>query len=127
MEDTTNLDERTPAASADGHDGGVTLINSFVVPAGREDAFQELWTEASNYFRAQPGYVALRLHRALTPDARYRFVNVARWATASQFYAAHDTDEFRRVVGQPAWREFPSNPTLYEVIVEHDAPTPARV
>jgi hypothetical protein len=30
------------------------------------------------YFRAQPGFVSLRRHRAMTQDARYRFANVAQ-------------------------------------------------
>lgn len=73
------------------------------------------------YFRQRPGFLSLRLHRALSPDAQYRYVNVARWASLADFEAAHQTEEFLRVVGQPGWSEFPSNPTLYEVVVDHDA------
>jgi len=94
----------------------VTLINSFVVPDGRDEVFRQLWTETSRYFRAQPGFVSLRLHRAVTADARYRFVNVAQWASADQYRAPHLTDEFRRLIAQQPWREFPSTPTLYEVV-----------
>lgn len=99
----------------------VTLINKFVVPAERDEAFMALWTETSLYFRAQPGFVSLRFHRAVSPDADYRYVNVATWRSLDDFRAAHDTDEFRRVVGQPGWAEFPSNPALYEVVVTADA------
>jgi hypothetical protein len=67
-------------------------------------------TETSRYFQAQPGFVSLRLHRAVTPDARYRFVNVAQWATAAQYRAPHLSDEFRLLITQEAWREFPSTP-----------------
>ena len=111
--------DRTARGPVDPHTGGVTLINSFVVLKGREGVFQALWAETSGYFRAQPGYVSLRLHRALSPDAKYRFVNVASWASSAQFQAAHQTDEFRRLVSQPAWAEFSSSPALYEVAAEH--------
>jgi heme-degrading monooxygenase HmoA len=116
--DTVDPARRAASLPVTEHSGGVTLINSFAVPAGREDAFQELWTATSLYFRAQPGFLSLRLHRALSPDARYRYVNVARWASLADFQAAHATEEFRRVVSQPAWQEFPSSPALYEVAVE---------
>jgi heme-degrading monooxygenase HmoA len=127
MRETTDPDGRTATAPTIDHTGGVTLINSFVVPVGREDEFQARWTEASGYFRAQPGYLSLRLHRAISPDAHYRFVNVARWESLEAFQAAHGTEEFRRVVGAPGWEAFPSSPALYEVVVEHEAPQPSHV
>jgi heme-degrading monooxygenase HmoA len=96
------------------------------VPAGRDDAFMELWNEGSSYFRTQPGFVSLRFHRALSPDADYRYVNVACWETQADFAAAHGTDEFRRLVSQDAWREFASNPALYEVAVAVDADSTVR-
>jgi heme-degrading monooxygenase HmoA len=117
MPNTIDPEARTAAAPATHAQRPVTLINSFVVPPGRDDAFEALWTEASTYFRAQPGFVSLRFHRAVTPDAEYRYVNVASWETLGDFQAAHGTDEFRRVVGAAAWEEFPSSPALYEVVV----------
>jgi heme-degrading monooxygenase HmoA len=121
MTDTIDPEGRTAGYPTDGHDGGVTLINKFVVPDGREEAFQQLWTSTSMYFRARPGFLSLRLHRALSPDAQYRFVNIARWASLAEFQAAHTTDEFRRVVSQSGWAEFPSSPAIYEVVVQEGA------
>lgn len=63
--------------------------------------------------------MSLRLHRAPSPDARYRFINVATWASAQDFYAAHQGDEFFQAISQPGWKEFPSSPALYEVLIEH--------
>ena len=127
MPNTTDPEGRTAAAPATHVRRPVTLINSFVVPPERDDAFFALWTEASRYFRAQPGFVSLRFHKAVTPDADYRYVNVASWETLADFQAAHGTDEFRRVVGADAWREFPSSPALYEVVATADAAgAPAR-
>ena len=51
------------------------LLVSVRLPDGRDEVFRELWAETSRYVRAQPGFVSLRLHRAMTHDARYRFVN----------------------------------------------------
>src|SRR5437763_16949132 len=93
--------------------GAVTLMNSFVVPAGRDDAFKALWDDTSRYFIARPGFVSLRLHRAVSDEATHRWVNVATWETEADYRAAHSTDEFRRVVTQEGWEEFPSVPTLY--------------
>jgi len=95
--------------------GPVTLINSFLVPPERDEVFEKLWTETSMYFRARPGFVSLRLHRAVSADAPYRWVNVANWESEAAFRAAHGTDEFRRLVTQEAWHEFPSVPSLFEV------------
>jgi hypothetical protein len=48
---------------------------------------------------------------------RFRFVNVARWASVEDFNAAHD-EGFRALVSQPAWTDFRSLPGLYEVVHE---------
>ena len=108
---------RTAGGSEEGAAAPVTLINSFLVPEGRDEAFVELWKETSAYFREQPGFLSLRLHRAVTPGTEYRYVNVARWASDAAYRAPHGTDEFRRLVSQEAWREFPSSPVLYEVVL----------
>ena len=108
---------RTAVEAETGAARPVTLINSFLVPEGRDDTFVELWMETSHYFRAEPGFLSLRLHRAVTPGTESRYVNVARWASDAEYRAPHGTDEFRTLVTQEAWREFPSTPVLYEVIL----------
>jgi heme-degrading monooxygenase HmoA len=105
------------APKADREIGGpVTLMNRFVVRPDRDEEFHALWSTTSEYFKAQPGFVSLRLHRAVSADAEYRWVNVANWESEAHFRAAHNTEEFRRVVTQPGWQEFPSSPMLFEVI-----------
>lgn len=98
--------------------GPVTLINSFRVPPERDEAFRALWEQTSRYFIRQPGFRSLRLHRAVSDDAAYRWVNVARWDNEAAFRAAHGTAEFREVVTAPGWEEFPSTPVLFEVVTE---------
>ncbi len=113
----TSPEGRTAVEAETGATHPVTLMNSFVVPEGRDEAFLELWMQTSEYFRAQPGFLSLRLHRAVTPGTAYRYVNIARWASDADYRAPHGTPEFRRLVTQEAWREFPSSPVLYEVVL----------
>jgi heme-degrading monooxygenase HmoA len=93
----------------------ITLVNCFDVPAGREDEFFALWQEVNAYMRLKPGYLGHRMHRAATPDAPFRFVNVVQWASSDDFRAAHD-EGFRALVGKPAWAAFTSRPGLYHVV-----------
>jgi heme-degrading monooxygenase HmoA len=91
----------------------VILINPFEVPEGTDDeGFLRGWERAAEYMRAQPGFVSSRLHRSLAPEARFRFVNIAEWASPQDFQAAVGTDEFREIAGQGA----PGSPALYEVV-----------
>lgn len=101
----------------------VTLVNRFQVPAGREDEFFQLWQQVNSYMRGKKGYLGHKLHRSLAPDAQYRFVNVAQWASKEDFDAAHD-EGFRALVMQTRWAAFQSFPALYEVIHEAKAATP---
>ena len=93
----------------------VILINPFEVPEGTDDeAFLRGWERAADYLRQQPGFVSTRLHRALAPDARFRFINVAEWASPQEFQAAVTSDEFRDIARGAG----PGSPALYEVVRE---------
>lgn len=90
----------------------VVLINPFEVPQGSDDEFLRGWEAAGDYLRTQPGFVGTRLHRAIAPDARFRFVNVAEWRSPSDFQAAVTSEGFRALAnGMPA-----GSPALYEVV-----------
>jgi heme-degrading monooxygenase HmoA len=93
----------------------VILVNCFEVPAGRETEFFSLWQQVNNYMRGKPGYLQHKLHRSLAPDVRYRFVNIAEWASTKNFQAAHD-EGFLPLVHQPVWADFRATPALYEVV-----------
>ncbi len=91
----------------------VVLINPFEVPEGTaDDDFLRGWERAAQYMQAQPGFISSRLHRALRPDARFRFINVAEWASPNDFQAAVGSDEFREIAAGAA----PGSPALYEVV-----------
>ncbi len=88
----------------------VILINPFEVPDGTVDEeFLRGWERAAEYMRQQPGFVSSRLHRALAPDARFRFINVAEWASPKDFHAGVGSDEFRVLARHGS----PGSPALY--------------
>lgn len=91
----------------------VVLINPFEVPEGTDDEeFLRGWERAAEYMRQQPGFVSSRLHRALGSDARFRFINVAEWASPQDFQAAVTSDAFREIAKGAG----PGAPALYEVV-----------
>jgi heme-degrading monooxygenase HmoA len=89
------------------------LINPFEVPeAIDDDRFLEGWGQAADFMRSRPGFVTSRLHRAVSPNPRFRFVNVAEWESPQDFQAAVTSPEFQAMAaGTP-----PNYPALYEVV-----------
>ena len=91
----------------------LTLINAFEVPPSEDDAFLALFARAREFLSGRGAYREPTLHRALRPDADFRFVNVARWSSPLAFGKA---------VQQPAFQELaaalavPAHPALYQVI-----------
>jgi heme-degrading monooxygenase HmoA len=92
----------------------VVLINPFEVQEGKEDEFLHWWQQAADHMRVQPGFVGTRLHRAVLPDARFPFVNVAEWKTMQDWQAAMSSSRMREL--REAWPWPPSYPSLYEVV-----------
>ena len=91
----------------------IVLINVFEVPADKDTEFLQGWMAARDFLQRQPGYIATRLHRSLDPAARFRFINVAEWATPADFQAAVNHSAFadlRRAT------QFASYPSLYQVV-----------
>jgi heme oxygenase (mycobilin-producing) len=93
----------------------VVLINAFEVPEEADQAFLAGWERQREYLGAQQGYLSTRLHRSLAPDAEFRFVNVARWASARAFRDATSQPEFRS-----APVPFRFHASLYEVVREDE-------
>lgn len=95
-----------------------TLINLFQVPAGREEEFLRLWEEADELLRASSGYAATRLHRAVQPEAKYQFVNVAVLSSVEDWRAVITRPDFTALAARMA--EFQPAPGLYSVVREHE-------
>ena len=92
----------------------MVLINAFEVPADQAGQFIAAWEQTRDYLRSQPGYIDTTLHQALTPDADFQFVNVARWESAEAFLAATQSQGFgESAVGLLGYRPHPS---LYRVV-----------
>ncbi len=95
----------------------VVLINPFEVPSEAEERFLPAWTAAAEYMRRQPGFVSTRLHKAISPDAPFGFINVAEWESPEAFQAATRTEEFRQMAqGGP-----PNHPALFRVVASMGA------
>jgi heme oxygenase (mycobilin-producing) len=92
----------------------VTLINPFEVPAGEDEHFIAGWELANAHLSQQPGYLSTSLHRSVGPDPDFRFVNVARWASAEAFAAAITDPAFPAAAQVP----YPAHPALYTAIAE---------
>ncbi|HEX8132726.1 MAG TPA: antibiotic biosynthesis monooxygenase family protein, partial [Actinomycetes bacterium] len=94
-----------------GDPGGVVLINAFEVPPDGDDALLAAWEQTRQFLRGQPGYLATRLHRSLSPDADFRFVNIGRYTSPQAFQAAIGQPEFRHAAAAIQHR---AHPGLYE-------------
>jgi len=97
----------------------VVLINPFEVPQGQEEAFLKGWREAAEHLRQAPGFLSTRLHESLDPQAKFRFVNVAEWASPQHFQAAMSSEAFQQSRGKMPFTAFPA---LYRVIAEEQKP-----
>lgn len=99
----------------------ITFVNQFAVPEGRDEEFLDLWTQVNAYLAPKAGYVDHALHRSLDPGASHRYVNLAHWDSVDDWRAAHD-EGFRGLVQQPQWRDFPSQPAVYDATPVHAGP-----
>lgn len=106
----------TAGTSAMTHADEVTLINVFEVPEGKYEETVAMWEAARDVMKRQPGYVSTALQASLTPDARFRLVNIARWESPAAFAAAaaalKDSPEVPKVEG------LAFTPGLYRTIRE---------
>ncbi|MDQ4138291.1 MAG: antibiotic biosynthesis monooxygenase [Actinomycetota bacterium] len=101
-----------------------TLINVFQVPPERDEEFLGLWERANELLQVAAGYESTRLHRALQPDAKYRFINVAEIGSVEDWRAVITSPEFVELSRRMA--EFQPAPSLYTVAREHDLRSTAR-
>lgn len=83
----------------------ITLINLFTVPPGESEAFLHHWRRSARIMAARYGFVRARLYQAMDDTVRFRFVNVAEWASGVAFDRARTDPDFltesRRVLGEP--------------------------
>ena len=72
----------------------VTLINVFIVPTDKKDAFLKEWKATTDVFRKKPGFIETHLHQNTgVGNSTFSFVNIARWTTAEEWRSTHDDYE----------------------------------
>ena len=89
----------------------LTLINAFEVPPRADEQFLAAWSDARDLLAPQAGYGGATLHRALAPDARFRYVNLGHWQSLDHFRAATETASIRADAFP-----FPAHPGLYQAV-----------
>lgn len=93
----------------------VVLINPFEVPQNKEEEALEYWETCAEILKRKPGFISTKLHKAITPDPKFRFVNIAEWESPQHFQDAVSSPDFLEVAG-PGAKEYPHYPGLYELI-----------
>ena len=73
----------------------VTLINPFEVPAGEDEQFIAGWERATPTSASSPATSHQPAPQRRDRDPDFRFVNVARWASAEAFTAAITDPSFQ--------------------------------
>lgn len=115
--------------SAPGHepsaDGPITVINVFEVPAERVEEFIAQWRTRAEIMAAAPGFRDARLHRAISPQARFQLVNIAHWDSQADLEAAQGSDAFQdriRALREDPQPRFSAYPAVYEIAAILDPP-----
>jgi len=96
-----------------------TLINCFEVSPEHDDRFVALWKQADDLLRSRGGDSSTRLHKAMGPQARFRYVNVAELDSVEAWQSVIASPEFGAIAAQMA--EFHPSPGLYAVEVSQTA------
>ncbi len=92
----------------------VVLINTFSVEPAHEAATLAYWESARDVLEQQPGYLSTKLHRSLSSDATYRFINVAEWESKKQFHDA--IQAMRKELPLLNIEGVSAAPNLYEIV-----------
>ncbi|CAH6875699.1 Antibiotic biosynthesis monooxygenase [Vibrio chagasii] len=92
----------------------VVLINTFSVDASKHEETLAYWESARDVLVQQPGYISTTLHRALSTDATYLYVNVANWESQKHFIDAISV--MREELPALDLEGVTANPNLYEAI-----------
>jgi antibiotic biosynthesis monooxygenase (ABM) superfamily enzyme len=96
-----------------------TLINCFEVAPDQDERFVALWKQADELLRSRGGYRSTRLHKAMGPQARFRYVNVAELDSVETWQSVIGSPEFAAIAAQMA--EFHPSPGLYVVEIAETA------
>ncbi|MEU3010164.1 antibiotic biosynthesis monooxygenase family protein [Nocardia asteroides] len=93
-----DLDPETPFLSqlGDSDSGAVTIVNTFLAPAGQLDEVIEAWRQDSVVMKAKPGFISAQLYQGIAGSNL--LVNVAVWESAHMLAAAFASPEFQQLL-----------------------------
>jgi heme-degrading monooxygenase HmoA len=86
--------------------------------AGQVAEFIALWRARAEIMAAAPGFRDTRLHRAVSPRARFQLVNVAHWDSQADLEAAQGSSAFQdrvRALHDDPQLRFSAYPAVYEI------------
>lgn len=92
----------------------LTVIVSYEVAYEDSARFLDSWEKANDVLRKHPGFVSTALHRAVSANPDFRFVNVSCWENEDAFRAATQSEEFHSASGRLA--PFSLHASAYEVV-----------
>lgn len=91
-----------------------TVIVAYEVAHEDAERFLDSWKKANASLSEQPGFVSNILHRAVSANPDFRFVNVSSWEDDDAFRAATRSKDFQEASGRLA--PFPIHASAYEVV-----------
>jgi heme-degrading monooxygenase HmoA len=91
-----------------------TVIVAYEVAHEDCDRFMDSWEKANRFLRDRPGFVGTALHRAVSANPDFRFVNVSKWESEDAFRDAIQRQEFREISGRLG--AFRIHASAYEVV-----------
>ena len=91
-----------------------TVIVAYEVAHEDSERFLDSWEKANAPLKDQPGFLSTALHRAVSANPDFRFVNVSCWESADAFRAATCSQEFQAASAR--LQPFPLHASAYEVI-----------
>lgn len=91
-----------------------TAIVSYRVNAEDVDTFLDAWDRANAFLKKQPGHLSTTLHRAVSANPPFRFVNVAKWKSVEDFRKATQSPGHQEASGH-LWA-YPVYAAAYETV-----------
>ena len=108
--------------------GNITLINVFEMDADSVDVFLDGWRRRAGVMATMPGFISAKLHRAISPSARFQLVNVSLWENLELYEQARGSRAFQDQIASlvaDGRVSMTSTPAVYRVVV-HETPAPRR-
>jgi heme-degrading monooxygenase HmoA len=91
-----------------------TVIVSYEVAHEDAPRFLDSWEKANGFLKGQPGFVSNALHRAVSANPDFRFVNVSSWEDEDAFRSAIQNEDFQKASGRLV--PFPIHAAAYELV-----------